>query len=480
MASPTATSTGSPTQPTKADTETELKQLAKSQFEAIYREYRPTLVRFAELRKADDPEAAADHALFEYHRAWHRLDNRDDRALRSYLLKATATQVIDQHRRRTKSVETEQLLDDLNEGEAPGFEDATVDAALLQQLIAELPPAQRDTILQRFYLDLTAEDVGRLQGRQANTVYQLQHRAIANLRKALLATMAVALVALVVWLTRGTDPTQPVSTDPVGGEQNSIENPEPTPGGDAIERVEQGRADGAPDRAVSDAGADGIPAAEAAAQTTPADQDPERPRSASAIGGSEDAESPTDPGPVGAVDSPAAKPTATPTTSPTTQPPPTPTTDADPDPATTQVVPSTTVVLPPTTAPPAVMATQGFNRCSVFAVGSDRIVIVLFDPSGEIGQPDDYRSPSSIRLVTASGGTVFEMETDGQGVNGDTSGSAGWLEFDNGVRTHRRYADASPPAEWGLLVDHTVPDDWNRVEYINAQGSWTAAPTCNI
>ncbi|MEM9561103.1 MAG: sigma-70 family RNA polymerase sigma factor [Actinomycetota bacterium] len=459
MTAPTAPSPGSHTEP-PGDGETgSIDRLDEARFEALYREYRPTLVRFAARRNADDPEAAADFALFGYYRARPRLESDDGDAVRSYLLTATANQVIDQHRRTMRSVAADQL-DGENAGEpVPAFDDGVVDAALLHELIAALSPAQRDTILQRFYLDLTAEEAGRLQGREANAVHQLQHRAIGRLRKALLASLAAVLVLLVVWLARGVAPAQPVSTDPVGEPSTPTTVDEPGPQvGDADARTAADEEPPAPTT--------GPTTVDPAAPARPASVD--RPLADQAGGsGAESSPTPTEP----------EAPQST-----TSQP----GTTGGPDqrtitaPSSTSTAPATTSPQPPTTATTAGAASPGFNRCVAFAVGADRLVITLYDPAGNAELAERYRAPARIRFVTDDGSTVFEIETDGQGIDGDTSGSAGWLDFGSGVRTHRRYADASPPTEWGVLLDNSVPDNWRRVDYTNPEGVWVAAPTCNV
>ncbi|MEM7275110.1 MAG: hypothetical protein AAF547_18660, partial [Actinomycetota bacterium] len=346
------------------------------------------------------------------------------------------------------------------------------------------PRAQRETILQRFYLELSAIEAGRLQGRNANAIYQLQHRAIANLRTALLAGLAVVLIALAVWLARGVGPSQQVSTDPVEDGPTSIEEPGPEPppsdgevgdeeGGDARTELRSPDASGR------------TPSSTPTEEPAPADQPSGAGLAADEPSAVEELTSPTNgftndgastsdlgPTPTRGVDpSQPAEPSPPPTT-----------VVAEPDPTTTTTVgaPTTTAPAPSaTTLPPSAPATQGLNRCIVFPVGS-RVVFTLYDPAGEIGDPGAYRSPALLRLVNDAGDTLLEVETDGFGVDGDTSGSVGWLEFENGVRTHRSYASASPPTEWGLIIDSSVPDDWRAVEYTDAEGAWVRAPACNI
>ncbi|MEM9133210.1 MAG: RNA polymerase sigma factor [Actinomycetota bacterium] len=398
--------------------------LDDEEFEAIYREHRPTLVRFAARQNADDPEAAADHALFELYRAGDRLRTRQDAAVRAYLFRATSTQIIDQHRRLSRSVTADEAAVDVHPDPAGDIGDRVVDAALVQKLIQDLPPAQRETIIQRFFLGLSAEEAGHLQGRQANAIHQLQHRAMANLRTALLAGLAVVIAALVVWLARGVVLDQPVETDPIERGSDTIDDVPPVIGGTETDRAAGVTADDT-----------GVPPTGNADGTTSTPPLVEQPGDGSSPSTTTVA---TDPVDLGA--------------------------DDDPAPTTTGVVP----------------ATIGFNRCTMLAVGSDRIVITLFDPGVDVSRAADYVAPSGIRFVDDDGDTVFEIETDGAGVDGTAGGSAGWIEFTDGVRTWRSYADASSPAGWGVLLDNAIPDNWTTVEYLDALGRWVAAPVCTV
>ena len=178
-------------------------------FDALYRRYQPMLVRFATGKGADDPEAAANQALFRLYQARNALRSTDDRSIRSYLIKATSSELVNQHRRRNRSLPT--VAHDASIGAAgmERFDDRLVDAMLADELLSELSPAQRTTVIHKVVQGLTAEESGRLQGRKANAVDQLQHRAMTKLRRAAagatttVATTTTTASVLITWLKLG-------------------------------------------------------------------------------------------------------------------------------------------------------------------------------------------------------------------------------------------------------------------------------------
>ncbi|MEM7339899.1 MAG: RNA polymerase sigma factor [Actinomycetota bacterium] len=428
--------------------------LDEAVFEGIYREYRSTLVQFASRKGADDPEAAADHALFEYYRAWDRLRKHDSRALRSFLMRATANEVVSQHRRLGRSVQAEELHLDADASFEPDFSNGVVDAALLEQLIGELSPAQRATILHRFYADLTAEESGQLQGRQANAIHQLQHRALARLQKALLAALLVAVVAAGIWLVQRATSFQLIETDPIG--------PEPV----ITEEFDQPRDDVDSVDEPSDNGQEVSGSAELVAPSTSTASDGEQPASASEPTTTTAIASPTTEGAPAAPAAPAT---------------------TDPAAGLPANEPSTTTSTTTTSAAAAPLQAIGFNMCAMQQIGASTVAVMLFDPMGNRSRAETYVSPSAIRFVDGNDNPVFEVSTPGHGVDGTTSGSAGWLNLGEG-QTHRSLSDAYSPTDvddwlsvrWGVLLGNDVPDNWSTVEYRYATGAWAPAPACGI
>ena len=183
-------------------------------FDALYRRYQPMLVRFATDKGADDPEAAANEALFRLYQARDALRSTDDRSIRSYCIKATSSELVNQHRRRARSLPTVAHDASIRAAAIERFDDRLADAMLAGELLSELSPAQRTTVIHKVAQGLTAEESGRLQGRNANAVDQLQHRAMTKLRRAAKeatttnATSTTTTSVLITWLELGPPGTE--------------------------------------------------------------------------------------------------------------------------------------------------------------------------------------------------------------------------------------------------------------------------------
>ncbi|MEM8926437.1 MAG: sigma-70 family RNA polymerase sigma factor [Actinomycetota bacterium] len=166
--------------------------------DVLFRFYYPGLVRFATRQGAADAEAAASTALLDAFRAFDRSPIRSEAAFRAYAHKATRHAGMQQHRRRRP-----EPTDRLDIGASlPDAGDTVAERQWLAELVGALPPDQQRVVEARFHQDLTAEEAGDRLGRSANAVHQLQHRAITNLRRAVLAAAAIALIVAAVLFGR--------------------------------------------------------------------------------------------------------------------------------------------------------------------------------------------------------------------------------------------------------------------------------------
>lgn len=195
-------------------------QLDDEVFDALYRYYKPSLVRFAARQRASDPEGVADSALFDAYRAFERLEHRTESAFRSYLYRAARSHAIGEHRRGLP-IPAEFADDDLVE---ESLIDELVEADWLRSLVEELPPDQRAVIESNFFRDMTAVATARNLNKSPNAVYQLQHRALRRLRATILAGATVVALVLTLWALRQQDGTHGlVDQSPV--DRSSVSTP---------------------------------------------------------------------------------------------------------------------------------------------------------------------------------------------------------------------------------------------------------------
>lgn len=167
-------------------------------FEALYRYYKPSLVRFAVRQHASDPEGVADAALFDGYRAFERLENRTESAFRSYLFRAARSHAIADHR-RGDPIPVEFADDDLVE---ESLIDQLIETDQIRGLVEQLPPDQRAVIECNFFRDMSAAATARELNKSPNAIYQLQYRALRRLRLSILAVATVVALVLALWALR--------------------------------------------------------------------------------------------------------------------------------------------------------------------------------------------------------------------------------------------------------------------------------------
>lgn len=110
---------------------------------------------------------------------------RDEgRPFEAFVFGVAAHKVADAQRAAGRAaVPTQDLPDEADAG--PGPEEAAVrssDARMVRQLLDLLPPAQRELLLLRVAVGLSAEETGLALGMSAGAVRVAQHRALAKLR----------------------------------------------------------------------------------------------------------------------------------------------------------------------------------------------------------------------------------------------------------------------------------------------------------
>ncbi len=154
------------------------RQLSERQLARLHRHYNSRLIRFAVALGAPDPEAAANDGFLDGIRAHGRGTVTDERAFLAYLYRATRSHVISQCRRRRATPSEIGEADLVTETRA----DEVIDRLWLATILEQLTDDQRRVLDLRVVQGLTAREAGRRLGRNANAVYQLQHRAESRLR----------------------------------------------------------------------------------------------------------------------------------------------------------------------------------------------------------------------------------------------------------------------------------------------------------
>ena len=113
----------------------------------------------------------------------------DETAFRSWVFTIAHRLLIDDHRRRSRRVQTVELSDPLAATIVGGDAEAdAVDAMSSEHVavvLAGLPDDQRDVIALRVVADLSVEQVATMLGKRPGAIKSLQHRAVANLRRQL-------------------------------------------------------------------------------------------------------------------------------------------------------------------------------------------------------------------------------------------------------------------------------------------------------
>jgi RNA polymerase sigma-70 factor (ECF subfamily) len=165
-----------------SDEEAELVRLAKARsseaWSRLYDQNQHLLFRYAYARLGDREEAAdvAAQVFLEALNAIDRFAYRG-RPLLAWLYGIAHNLVAQRQRQRARSPQATQI-----EG---ADSELGLDALELREAIERLTPDQRDIIVLRFIVGMSTTEIGRLLGKKVATVYSIQVRAIASLKRAL-------------------------------------------------------------------------------------------------------------------------------------------------------------------------------------------------------------------------------------------------------------------------------------------------------
>ncbi|MEM7341395.1 MAG: sigma-70 family RNA polymerase sigma factor [Actinomycetota bacterium] len=196
-------------------------------YAALHQHYWAFLVGLATKRGARDPEGLASATLIEGLAALDRLEKRNEFSFQLYLRRILTAKVAREY--RTGCREHLEAAD--GDGALPDPSESTVDGMWLHDLIEQLSPDQQAVIRGRFFEDLSAKELGRKLGKDPNAIYQLQHRAIVSLRRAVFVGLALALVAIGLVTIRQVTQAQ-IETTPIDRPDETDPTPDvssPTP-----------------------------------------------------------------------------------------------------------------------------------------------------------------------------------------------------------------------------------------------------------
>jgi RNA polymerase sigma-70 factor (ECF subfamily) len=150
---------------------------------AIFDESHPRVFRYA-LAKVRDPAAADDIASETFARILRDLDRFKWKGagFEAWLFRIASNLVTDHWRGAGRETAVDITIEDADTDTPELAALRAETAGEVGQLLAQLPPDQREVLLLRFAAGLDTNEVARSMGRKANAVRQLQFRALTNLR----------------------------------------------------------------------------------------------------------------------------------------------------------------------------------------------------------------------------------------------------------------------------------------------------------
>lgn len=173
-----------------------LKQGDKNSLETIYGEHIDILFQFSK-KLCQDEEKAMDHIhdLFVY--IWeNRSKLGDPVVIRAYLLKSLRNRIIDEFRKTSKfrigsDAGQIQGSDLSREEEMIAFETESGVSQKLQNAMKDLTDRQREIIYLKYSKNLSYEEIGDILGINYQSIRNLTHRAVTELRKAMLLMLGI-------------------------------------------------------------------------------------------------------------------------------------------------------------------------------------------------------------------------------------------------------------------------------------------------
>ncbi|MBI4759111.1 MAG: sigma-70 family RNA polymerase sigma factor [Chloroflexi bacterium] len=136
--------------------------------------------------KIGDTAEAEDLTEQVFLKAWESIDRFQWRGtpFRAWLLRLAHNLVVDRWRGRRET----QSLNDVQSAPGPGPEGQaykTLEVQELRQALRSLSAEQQQVIILRFVEDLSYQEIASIMGKSEGALRVIQHRALANLRKAM-------------------------------------------------------------------------------------------------------------------------------------------------------------------------------------------------------------------------------------------------------------------------------------------------------
>src|SRR5919106_593160 len=162
---------------------------------ALYEDLAPSLTRYAQASRVEDPENLVGDVFLSAVRTLRRFEG-DRRGFRAWMFALTRNAVIDERRkvvrRRTEPVPAEALAELGPRADAEQEALGVLAETRVRAAIAGLTPDQRDVLLMRILGDLTIEEVATVLGKRPGAVKSLQARGLEQIRRKI-ASGAVTL-----------------------------------------------------------------------------------------------------------------------------------------------------------------------------------------------------------------------------------------------------------------------------------------------
>ncbi|HEX9681957.1 MAG TPA: sigma-70 family RNA polymerase sigma factor [Acidimicrobiales bacterium] len=145
-----------------------------------YRRHAGRVLSYLRARGAAEPEDVLGEVFVQVARDARRFRGHGPTDERRWIFTIARNRLIDATRAAARRPVEPRENDDLRATPPP----EPIDPALISALEA-LTDEQREVVVLRFVADLSLNDVAAVTGRKANAVKQLQHRALAALRRRL-------------------------------------------------------------------------------------------------------------------------------------------------------------------------------------------------------------------------------------------------------------------------------------------------------
>jgi RNA polymerase sigma-70 factor (ECF subfamily) len=164
--------------------------MAETSAAQVYRSLAPRVLGYLRGQGVADADDILGEVFLHVARDIGKFKGDDDDALRRWVFSIAHNRVIDERRRQARRPRVG--AGEVPDAAAPEPPDP-FDPALVEALAA-LTADQRECVMLRFVADLPLEAVARITGRKVGAVKALQHRALANLARAVSIGASQALM----------------------------------------------------------------------------------------------------------------------------------------------------------------------------------------------------------------------------------------------------------------------------------------------